>query len=130
MSKALKTTIYVLVALFVIGFIRTMADGGFRSAKSAPSGTIPMVTNNSYDNSVIQVESYLKQHLKDPDSYQSIEWDHVKEISDKITSENGGYKYSVLHKYRAKNSFGGYNIETDLFKFDKDGNVISMEKIE
>ena len=44
-------------------------------------------------------EQELKQMLKDPNSYQRI---------DIVDMDNG----PVIIKYRAKNSFGGYNIES------------------
>lgn len=80
---------------------------------------IDIVSNSVWDSSVYQVEDYLKRTLKDPDSYQSIEWYKVKKTST-------GFK--VLHKYRAKNSFGGYVVEIAEFILDSKGNVISKRK--
>lgn len=76
------------------------------------------VQNSSFDGSVRQVEKYLKSNLKDPNSYESIDWSQVKE------TENG---YEVRHKYRAKNSLGGYMIENHIFYIDLKGNVIKVE---
>ena len=78
---------------------------------------LPKITNSSWDGSVWQVKKYLKEKLKDPDSYESIEWGTVIEKND---------VYQVRHKYRAKNSFGGYVIEECLFTLDKEGNVIDV----
>lgn len=39
-----------------------------------------------------------QQNLKNPDSYQGIDWSPVESL---------GNNYAVRHKYRAKNSFGG-----------------------
>ena len=74
------------------------------------------VRNSGYDASVRQVESYLKNNLKDPKSYESMEWSAVERTG------NGGYK--VRHKYRAKNSFGGYVTENKVFYLDANGNVV------
>lgn len=55
---------------------------------------------SSWDGSCPALERYLKKYLKDPKSYEHIEtgfW-------------NMGDYAVVLTKYRAKNSFGGYNI--------------------
>jgi hypothetical protein len=41
-----------------------------------------------------------------------------------VETENG---YVVRHKYRAKNSFGGYIIENQKFYLDFKGNVIGIE---
>lgn len=75
------------------------------------------VENSSFDSSVSQIKKYLKKNLKDPDSYESIEWGKV------IENENG---YIVRHKYRAKNSFGGYAVENNVFHLDLKGNVIDV----
>ena len=79
------------------------------------------ITNSSYDGSVSQVKNYLKKNLKDPKSYEGIEWGKLKE------EPNG---YSVYHKYRAKNSFGGYVIEAQVFYLDFGGNVIQVQNVE
>ena len=77
-----------------------------------------IVENSVFDGSVRQVEKYLKASLKDPQSYESIDWNKV------IETDNG---YSVNHKYRAKNSLGGFVIENKVFYLDFKGNVIRVE---
>lgn len=72
------------------------------------------VKNNGLDASVYQVEQYLKNNLRDPDSYKPMEWSAVQK------TKNG---YYVRHKYRARNGFGGMEIENKIFYLDKDGNV-------
>ncbi|MDB4388210.1 hypothetical protein N9Z03_02250 [Akkermansiaceae bacterium] len=57
------------------------------------------------------VKDYLKQTLKDPDSYEAVSWDNFHSV--------GGGKYSVSHTYRAKNSFGGFNLETQSFIYSR-----------
>jgi hypothetical protein len=75
------------------------------------------VKNNPLDGSVHQVERYLKEeYLKDPKSYESIEWSEVQ--------KNADGTYHVRHKYRAKNSFGGYVLENKIFHIDDKGNII------
>jgi len=67
------------------------------------------------------VRVYLKRYyLKDPDSYQGISW----EAFGIYNQENN--TYFALHKYRAKNSFGGYVVEEKLFVLDSNGNVIKV----
>lgn len=75
------------------------------------------VKNSGWDGSVLQVKRFLKKTLKDPKSYEGIEWSEVQ------STEEG---YVVRHKYRAKNSFGGYVVENNLFYLDKSGNVINI----
>lgn len=82
-------------------------------------GTKTIIVENSVlDGSVRQVEKYLKASLKDAKSYKGIEWSKV------IETERG---YSVRHKYRAKNSLGGFVIENKLFYLDFKGNVLREE---
>lgn len=45
-------------------------------------------------------------------------WPH--RVVRRTTNKNG---YYVRHKYRARNGFGGMNIENKIFYLDKDGNV-------
>ena len=75
------------------------------------------VKNSSWDGSVSQVKSYLKSNLKDPKSYEGIEWSKVSKTSD---------GYMVRHKYRAKNSFGGYVVENQVFYLNNKGNVTKV----
>ena len=44
------------------------------------------------------VRMYLRNNLSDWDSYKSISWSNFS---------NDGEEYSILHKYKAKNMFGG-----------------------
>jgi len=44
-------------------------------------------------------------------------------------SGNSYYKYWVRHKYRAKNSFGGYVIENKIFYLDEQGNVVGEKDV-
>jgi len=75
-----------------------------------------VVRNSEWDGSVRQVERYLKNNLKDPDSYESIEWSPVTEA---------GEGHIVRVKYRAKNSFGGYVVENKVFLLDSKSKVLS-----
>jgi hypothetical protein len=76
------------------------------------------VENSSWDASVSQVKDYLKKNLKDSKSYESIEWSEVQRVGD---------NYRVRHKYRAKNSYGGYAIENQVFTINKQGDVITVQ---
>lgn len=78
------------------------------------------VKNNKWNGGVKQVEDYLERTLRDPDSYESIEWSEVKEKAD---------GYYVRHKYRAKNGFGGYVVANQLFHLDFSGKVINVKDL-
>ncbi len=70
---------------------------------------------------VWQVSAYIEDHLRDPDSYESVYWGKLE--------KTGDGNWGVIHKYRAKNGFGGYDIESRYFVIDKSGNVIEAAKL-
>ena len=76
-----------------------------------------VVKNSSWDGSVWQVEHHLKRNLNDPDSFEAIEWSEVIDNGDGFT---------VRCKYRAKNSFGGYVVEEQIFVMNRRGDVVSV----
>ena len=78
------------------------------------------VKNNKWNGGVKQVEDYLERTLRDPDSYESIEWSEVKQKDD---------GYYVRHKYRAKNGFGGMVVTNQLFHLDFSGNVVDVKDL-
>lgn len=89
------------------------------STDTKPSPQPPVVENSAWDGSVAQVKDYLKRNLRDPDSYQSISW--TKAVLSPVTGE-----YTVVHKYRAKNGYGGYEVNQQLFTLDARGKVIHV----
>ena len=83
---------------------------------SSPYSSVE-VKNNKWNGGVKQVEDYLERTLRDPESYESIEWSEVKEKAD---------GYYVRHKYRARNGFGGHVVANQLFHLDFSGNVVDV----
>jgi len=81
---------------------------------------IDVVYNSPIDKSVSQVEKYIKNRLKDPDSFEVIEWGDV------VKGPDGACQVTCL--YRAKNSFGAYVVEDVLIQLDKHGNVTKSVK--
>jgi len=69
------------------------------------------------------VRKYLLENLKDYSSYEAISWSDLLQDTDKTENTAGDY-YIIYHKYRAKNSFGAYEITTQRFLFDKEYNVM------
>lgn len=115
-----------LIILIVVIFVILPATPSWRSPpinkkvseKKINKQKQETVSNSPWNASVWQVASYLKDNLKDPKSFEAIEWSTVAK------HDNGNF--SVRCKYRAKNSFGGYVIENQIFTLDPKGNVIGV----
>lgn len=86
----------------------------------------PAVYASIWDGSVSQVKRYVKFTLKDPDSYESIEWGKLFDLGD---SSGTAYRFVIRHTYRARNSFGGYVVMDQKFFLDKSGSVIKIEQL-
>lgn len=107
-----------LGVIFLVALIGSLSDTN-KSPSSSPSAKSEpreIVSNSPWDGSVHQVESWLRENLKDPDSLEIIEWSPVQAV---------GTGFAVRCKYRAKNGFGGYVIEQKLFHLDSAGRVTS-----
>lgn len=119
--------------ILLLGLLVLVAWCGYAVSKSpdnasasAPTAAQEVVHNSAWDGSVYQVERYLKDDfLKDPDSYEGIEWSKVMPAPADIRAEMPSARYMVRHKFRAKNSFGGYVVQTYGFILDSQGNVVS-----
>lgn len=77
-----------------------------------------VVVNSGWDGSVQQVKRYLDKTLKDPASFEAIEWGNVTHTCD---------GYFTWVKYRARNGFGGMTISSQAFTLDKNGVVVNVE---
>ena len=106
-------------------FVLLLIIGSLFSPKSDNSPGDYLVKNSEWDSAVPAVVNYLKKNLNDPDSVQYIEWSKVNIV----TSDTSSYKYWVRCKYRAKNGFGGYVIQNQIFYLDKDGGVINVKDL-
>ena len=121
-NLAIEVTRSHYSGLIKIAFFNRPISINIKEEKTEESTYSPTVTvkNNKWNGGVKQVEDYLKQTLRDPDSYESIEWSEVKRKDD------GFY---VRHKYKAKNGFGGYVITNQLFHLDFSGNVVDVKDL-
>lgn len=90
---------------------------------TTPEPAKEIVYNSEWDGSVQQVKDYLKATLNDADSYSSVEWGIV--VKNPQTKE-----FTVRHKYRANNMFGGKVLKHQLFLLDSLGTVINVSDIE
>lgn len=69
------------------------------------------------DGTVWPVRNYLIRNLRDPGSYESVEWSKVVRKSDG--------SFAVRHRYRAKNGFGALNLEDRTFQLNTQCDVVS-----
>jgi hypothetical protein len=117
-SNGLGTLLLIILGII---FFMAMVGGTSNSKNSSKEKPREAVVNSAWDGSVYQAEKYLKDRLKDPDSYESISWGEVSK------NEQGNYVTWV--KYRAKNSFGGYNVGQQAFTLSPSGEVLTMSNI-
>lgn len=106
-----KRTLTIIMVLFVVFLFSIIAN----------AGVTPTERRHIQGN----VKAFLKSNLKDPGSYQPIEWSPVVTVT-KTSWVNIGYKNAIRHKYRARNSFGGYEIENQIFFIDAGYNVVDV----
>jgi hypothetical protein len=78
----------------------------------------PKPQNSAWDGSIRCVESYLKERLNDPDSYQH--------VSTTQAIASGPY-WVVGSTYRAKNGFGALTLHHAQFKIQQD-QVVAMDE--
>ena len=117
-----KLGLFVLIIILALGtgvIIKSCFIGKGGSDIKAQGKEI--VSNNEWNSSVYQVKDYLKNHLSDWDSYESVEWSPVR----KVAASN--YDYVVRHKYIAKNGFGGSVVSNQTFYLDAKGVVVNVE---
>ena len=118
-----KSVFVIIGFVLLIGITIKNCDSDlFETSKE---NRIDNPVNNTYlDKSTakVGVKQYLKyNYLKDPDSYEGINWAFgIYDCENNI--------YFVLHKFRAKNSFGGYVVDQKEFLLDSEGNVIDVIK--
>ena len=101
--------------LSIIGLVTLMSILTPKNNDS-DTGNGAVVQSSPWDASVRQVDDWLKNSVKDPDSLQYIEWSPV--------SQQANGEFMVRVKYRAKNSFGGYVVENKLFFLSSSGTVL------
>jgi len=113
-SIILFLAILIILSLVSGQLGRSCSSNSDNSGRKGSSCSSPKPTTYAQ----ASVRMYLRNnYLKDPKSYESISW-NVRE------SSNG---FIVHHKFRAKNSFGGYVVENGVFYLDANYNVTYFE---
>lgn len=96
-------------------------EGNLEHAKQIVAEIGPAPVNSGWDASVIEVKNFLDANLKDPKSVQYAEWSKVN-----LGTYQNQKCWWVRCKYRAKNSFGGYVVNNQLF-YISNGKVIGYK---
>ena len=118
--QIIKGLIYGVIA---IGIFANMFGGHYKPTEHHSvkvSKPKPAIERLSATGEIWQASWYIKQRLKDPDSY-------MNEGCTKVMHFKNG-DFGANCSYRAKNGFGGYVKERMAFRFDSKGNVIKAVK--
>lgn len=107
----------IIVGVLLIGVFTWDDESSTEANKEGIKKEV--VYNSEWDGSVSQVEKYLKSNLKDPDSYEGVDWSAVH-------MDSVNHTFMVRHKYRAKNSFGGFVVDNKVFYLDSLGNIYNV----
>ncbi len=116
---AIGLLVLVLIVAAIIGGERNSVGTG-SSEPSKPKTAAEIRQDkierqfSAWDGSHRELERWVEANLKDPDSYEHIETKY---------GDQGEY-ITVQMKFRAKNSFGGYVVNTAIGKYSLNGNAI------
>lgn len=112
-----STGCLIMAGLFIILVLMWSGcpSGSSSSKKDIDTGN-RNTSSSAWDGSVPCVEQYLKNTLRDPQSYKSYKWSEVE--------KNADGTYQVAHEYGAKNGFGGMVRETKLFIYNSKGEIL------
>lgn len=114
----LRLIFIMFIALAAYAFFTSGGNDSKPKSATVAHPKRAVVFNSEWDGSVRQVKRYLLNQLKDPDSFEAIDWSPVKQI------DRPDAKFMVRCQYRAKNSYGGYVVSNQLFYLDGKGNVV------
>lgn len=89
-----------------------LSDSVARTADPVPGKAV--VFNSPWNQSVTQVERYLKRHAHNADSIEVLEWGKVARV------EQG---YQVRCRFRSRNVLGHIATQSKVFVLDKNGEV-------
>lgn len=105
--------IKIILGVLLLAIIVVNAD-----FKSNSSNDETELTTDIQSNATVLLKV---QYLKDPDSYESISWSEPIKLDENT--------FQVIHKYRAKNGFGGYTVEEALIYYNTKGDITNIECI-
>lgn len=109
--------LWIVAIIAILGIIWIVGDT-YSKNQLTPEEKAHVAQKKKKGEAIQQVERYLKEHLKDPKSYEGIDWYTLK--------NEGQSSLTIIHKYRAKNSFGGYVVECKAFILDDYNNIIDV----
>lgn len=101
--------------------------GGYGDVRSDNISELKQIIKESgtitEDEAKCLVVNYILNHMKDPNSYESVSWGPLKKTQE-IDGEGGGW--NIRHKFRGTNSYGGVVSEENIYIIHKDGWVTSL----
>ena len=110
--KIKPNSLTILLSLFLLATLLSC------SSKNETS-FFDKVKKSSFDGSVEPVVDFLKKkYLRDPDSYNGVEWGELV--------KNADGTFQISHRFSAKNGFGGMNTETLIFCISEDGKEVHV----
>ena len=77
----------------------------------------------SEDEAKCLVVHFILNHMKDPNSYESVSWGPLNKTQE-IDGEGGGW--NIKHTFRGPKSYGAYVTETHIYIIHKDGWVTTF----
>ena len=123
-STTLSTSFWSLTLIFFCVGIAVTSCGGKSDAEKQVDAQATAVQKaedtrkgfhclSGWNGAHAGVEKYVKANLRDPDSY-----DHIET---RITPVNERGEHALVMKYRAKNGFGGMNVESLVATIKNEG---------
>ncbi|OIN55672.1 hypothetical protein [Arsenicibacter rosenii] len=134
-KKSYKWLLYVIGAVVLINIIGQIINSSKTSEQKARESETEIHNKlveskeDSLTKAYIISKRVLKQSLKDPDSYEEINAEKFF-VKPDLNSKTPSPYIQVVIKYRAKNSFGAFNIERRYFNFNKAMGLTETEKLD
>lgn len=114
-KKNTKIGCFIFIILFFIMVIIGIYEMATMTPEEKRNMTIEMQFDK-WDGSHIMLREYIKKHMYDPSSFKHIETAYI---------DKGEYLV-VTTKFRGKNAFGAYIINTVIAKVDLNGNILEI----
>lgn len=118
--KNQNATIFIVLGLILFAYARIIKEPAFEKEHLArrekeKADSLAKVKEDKPLYAYINARNFIKDNLKDADSYDEIDSKYYW-----VKKEKDGTEIEVIIKYKAKNSFNAFITETKYFHFTKD----------